>query len=85
MQLLEHPVKACLNFKHIICSTLYNISVIIHRRKLNISFNIQRGVPRNMTVGRRHESRLSLNLFMSFSRRPTLTCMVLETKTTKFF
>ena len=27
--------------------------------------------PRIMTVGRRHESRLSLNLFMSFSRRPT--------------
>ena len=43
------------------------------------------GVPRNMTVARRLESRLwSWNLFLTFSRQPTSTCMILKTTTTKF-
>jgi len=38
------------------------------------------GVPRNMTIGRRLESRLwYLNLFVTFSLPSTLTCMILET------
>jgi len=38
------------------------------------------GVPRNMTIARRLESRLwYLNLFVSFSLLSTLTCMILET------
>ena len=38
------------------------------------------GVPRNMTIGRRLESRLLyLNLFVTFSLLSTLTCMILET------
>ena len=46
--------------------------------KLN-NFHIQ-GVPRNMTIARRLESRLwYLNLFVTFSLLSTLTCMILET------
>ena len=38
------------------------------------------GVPRNMTIARRLESRLwYLNLFVTFSILSTLTCMILET------
>ena len=38
------------------------------------------GVPRNMTIARRLESRLwYLNLFVTFSLLSTLTCMILET------
>jgi len=46
--------------------------------------NIQ-GVPRNMTIGRRLESRLwYLNLIVTFSLLSTLTCMILETIITLF-
>ena len=46
---------------------------------LKTRYNIQ-GVPRNMTIGRRLESRLwYLNLFVTFSFLSTLTCMILET------
>jgi len=38
------------------------------------------GVPRNMTIASRLESRLwYLNLFVTFSLLSTLTCMILET------
>ena len=38
------------------------------------------GVPRNMTIARRLESRpWYLNLFVTFSHLSTLTCMILET------
>ena len=41
------------------------------------------GVPRNMTIARRLESRLwYLNLFVTFSILSTLTCMILETIST---
>ena len=44
-------------------------------------FNLKvQGVPRNMTIGRRLESRLwYLNLFVTFSLLSTLTCMILDT------
>ena len=44
-----------------------------------VYFHLQ-GVPRNMTIARRLESRLwYLNLFVKFSLLSTLTCMILET------
>ena len=47
-----------------------------------LSVFLIQGVPRNMTVAIRLESRLrSLNLLVTLSRQPTLTCMILETKT----
>ena len=37
------------------------------------------GIPRNMTVGKRFESRPRyLNLFMRFCRQPTLTFLILK-------
>ena len=44
-----------------------------------VLYQIQ-GVPRNMTIARRLESRLwYLNLFVTLSLLSTLTCMILET------
>ena len=44
-----------------------------------------KGVPQTMTVSRRLESCLrALNLFVTFSRKPSITCMILETITTQF-
>ena len=50
--------------------------IIIHL----VNIYILQGVPRNMTIGRRLESRLwYLNLFVTFNLLSTLTCMILET------
>ena len=52
--------------------------------KTFVSIEVQ-GVPRNMTIARRLESRLwYLNLFVTLSLLSTLTCMILETIITKF-
>ena len=54
-------------------------------KKESIAFSSQniQGVPRNMTIARRLESRLwYLNLFVTFSLLFTLTCMILETTIT---
>ena len=64
----HYSVKGRMGFGHEIC--VYS------------PFNIK-GVPRNMTVSSRIECRLrTLSLFVTFSRQPTFTCIVLETKTT---
>ena len=65
---LNFPFKKYLNLK----------ILIKHSVKIK-DFYIQ-GVPRNMTIARRLESRLwYLNLFVTFSLLSTLTCMILET------
>ena len=47
---------------------------------LVIPVDLLQGVPRNMTIARRLESRLwYLNLFVTLSLLSTLTCMILET------
>ena len=46
---------------------------------LMLKINVQ-GVPRNMTIARRLESRLwYMNLFVTFILLTTVTCMILET------
>ena len=65
--------SAMLNYKRVESNFLITISV-----QPNI-LDLQ-GVPRNMTIARRLESRLwYLNLFVTFSLLSTLTCMILET------
>ena len=67
------------------CAALLSLLQIVfkkttleHRFYLCRKNNIQ-GVPRNMTIGRRLETRLwYLNLFVTFSLLSTLTCMILE-------
>ena len=60
-----------------------NVKLYLFQNVIKIK-DIQ-GVPRNMTIARRLESRLwYLNLFLTFSLLFTLTCMILETIITKF-
>ena len=55
-----------------------NVKLYLFQNVIKIK-DIQ-GVPRNMTIARRLESRLwYLNLFLTFSLLFTLTCMILET------
>ena len=66
------------------CSSEEQNVCIRPNKSLNPTFdkctsNLQ-GVPRNMTIARRLESRLRyLNLFVTFSLLSTLICMILET------
>ena len=56
----------------------YKINFFIFQHSSN-KFYVQ-GVPRNMTIARRLESRLwYLHLFVTFSLLSTLTCMILKT------
>ena len=63
----------------------YNISILVNSCKCTVQLTEHtgrklQGVPRNMIIARRLESRLSyLNLFVTFSLLSTLTCMILET------
>ena len=57
------------NNMHIVGAVEY-----IYRDKPEMRVDIQ-GVPQNMTISRQIESRLwTINLFVSFSCKPTLTC-----------
>ena len=60
--------------------TLFSYSGIFYRFIHTQRYKYIQGVPRNMTIGRRLESRLwYVNLFVTFSLLSTLTCMILET------
>jgi hypothetical protein len=64
-----------------ICSEDFLIELV----SCSFTYEDIQGVPRNMTLARRIESRLStLKLLVTFSLQPSFTCMIPQTITTKF-
>ena len=82
----NEPVNIVLSFLILIFTFAgFFLSITLQMGFFNVQFyHHLQGVPRNMTVARRIECRLwTLSLFVTFSRQPTLTCMILVTLTTK--
>ena len=74
------PERSTESYRFLFVSFFGEISLVKY-----ISANDIQGVPQNMTIARRLESCLwSWNLFLTFSRQPTSTCMIFKRTTTKF-
>ena len=73
-----------LNKKYFITITLISTK-LLNPISLAVHTIWIQGVPRNMTLARRIESRLStFKLLVTFSLHPSFTCMISETITSKF-